>query len=342
MKNFDLDYFYGSEAEQFSFYRLPKILFTDDRFSDISAEAKILYGLLLDRMSLSIKNRWVDEENRAYIYFKLDDAMDMLRIGKDKGIKLFAELDAEKGCGLITRKKQGLGKPTIIYVMNFATLPQQEVQSVYDDADNIDDACEFQTSDIPKSGVRDSAEVLTSEKPTSGVWKKRSLDFRKCRPLEVDKSEAKDNEFNYNNINNIYANDTNPILSHQEPGAVGKCDMIDEIRRCKEIISDNIDYETLKQNYGNDMADGVLELMTEIVCCHKPTVVIACQELPQKIVKDRFLKLDYTHIEYVFDCLRKTGNRVRNIKSYMLTMLYNSYSTIGHYYTAEVAADSLL
>ena len=113
MKNFDLDYFYGSEAEQFSFYRLPKILFTDDRFSDVSAEAKILYGLLLDRMSLSIKNGWVDEENRAYIYFKLDDAMEMLKIGKDKGIKLFAELDAEKGCGLITRKKQGLGKPTV-------------------------------------------------------------------------------------------------------------------------------------------------------------------------------------------------------------------------------------
>lgn len=159
MKNFDLDYFYGSEAEQFSFYRLPKILFTDDRFSDVSAEAKILYGLLLDRMSLSIKNGWVDEENRAYIYFRLDDAMEMLKIGKDKGVKLFAELDAEKGCGLITRKKQGLGKPAIIYVMNFATLPQQEVQSVYDDADDIDnvyendDVCEFQTSDIPKSCV---------------------------------------------------------------------------------------------------------------------------------------------------------------------------------------------
>ena len=142
--------------------------------------------------------------------------------------------------------------------MNFATLPKREVQSVYDDVDNIDDVCEFQTSDFPKSDVRDSAEVLTSEKPTSGVLKNRGLDFRETRPLEVDKTEAKDNEFNYNNINNIYANDTNPILSHQEPGTVGKCDMIDEIRRCKEIISDNIDYETLKQNYGNDMADGVL------------------------------------------------------------------------------------
>ena len=114
--------------------------------------------------------------------------------------------------------------------------------------------------------------------------------------MEVDKSEAKDNEFNYNNINNIYVNDTYPILSYPEQSSGGKSDMVDEMEKYKEIISDNIDYETLKQNYGDDMASGVLELMTEIVCCHKPTVVIACQELPQKIVKDRFLKLDYTHI----------------------------------------------
>ena len=60
------------------------------------------------------------------------------------------------------------------------------------------------------------------------------------------------------------------------------------------------------------------------------------------MVKERVLKLDYTHIEYVFDCLKKNGNRVRNIKSYMLTMLYNSYTTIGPYYTAEIAADSLI
>ena len=338
MSKLNLDYFHGSEAEQFSFYRLPKILFTDDRFSDVSSEAKILYGLLLDRMGLSIKNGWIDEENRVYIYFKLDDVIDMLKIGKDKGIKLFAELDAEKGCGLIKRRRQGLGKQTIIYVMNFVSQSEPEEQP----ESETDELCDFQTSEKPRSGCRNSAEVLTSEKPTSGVLKNRSLDFRKSRPLEDGKTEGKNNEFNYNNINNINANDTNPILSYQESGAVGKCDMIGEIRRYKEIISDNIDYETLKQNYGNDMADGVLELMTEIVCYHKPTVVIACQELPKKIVKDRFLNLDYTHIEYVFDCLRKTGNRVRNIKSYMLTMLYNSYTTIGHYYTAEVAADSLL
>lgn len=81
----------------------------------------------------------------------------------------------------------------------------------------------------------------------------------------------------------------------------------------------------------------MLELMTEIVCCRKPIVVVACQEFPQAMVKERFLKLEYTHIEYVFDCLKKNGSRVR-----MITMLYNSYTTIGHYYTAEVAVDSMI
>ena len=143
--------------------------------------------------------------------------------------------------------------------------------------------------------------------------------------MEDGKTEGKSNEFNYNNINNINANDTYHISSYQQQEADAE-DVIDE--KYRYIISKNIDYECLKQNYGNDMADGVLELMTEIVCCRKPIVVVACQELPQAMVKERFLKLEYTHIEYVFDCLKKNGSRVRNIKSYMITMLYNSYTTI--------------
>lgn len=334
MSRLNLDYFHGNEAEQFSFYRLPKILFTDDRFSDVSSEAKILYGLLLDRMGLSIKNGWIDAENRVYIYFKLADVMEMLKIGKDKGVKLFAELDMETGCGLIKRKRQGLGKPTIIYVMNFISQSEPKEQS----EGETRELCDFQTSEKPKPGCRDSAEVLASEKPNSGVPENRSPGFCKDRPLEIGKTETKNNEFNYNNI---YVNDTYPILSYQRQGNDAEY-VIDEIEKYRNIISRNIDYECLKQNYGEDMAAGVLELMTEIVCCRKPMVVVACQELPQTMVRERLLKLNYTHIEYVFDCLKRNESRVRNIKSYMLTMLYNSYTTIGHYYTAEVAADSII
>ena len=98
-----LDYYYGDQAEQFSFYRIPKVLFTDSRFKDISAEAKILYGLLLDRMSLSAKNGWLDQEGRVYIVYTVEDIMDALSCASQKAMKLLNELDEK--CGLIERKR---------------------------------------------------------------------------------------------------------------------------------------------------------------------------------------------------------------------------------------------
>lgn len=113
------DYFYGTEADQYSFYRIPKILFTNDYFKTLSSDAKVLYGLMLDRMALSIKNQWFDEENRAYIYFSIENIMELLNCGRNKAIKSLQELDAENGIGLIEKRRQGFGKSNIIYVKNF-------------------------------------------------------------------------------------------------------------------------------------------------------------------------------------------------------------------------------
>ena len=85
-KKMTFNYFYGTEADQFSFYRIPKALFTDSYFKDLSSDAKILYGLMLDRMSLSIKNQWFDDKNRAYIYFSIEDIMELLNCGRNKAI----------------------------------------------------------------------------------------------------------------------------------------------------------------------------------------------------------------------------------------------------------------
>ena len=169
MKN---NYFYKSESEQFAFYRIPKLLFTDSRYAVISVEAKVLYGLMLDRMSLSVRNNWVDDDNRVYIYFTLEEITEYLSIGKDKGVKLLKELDGI----LIERKKQGLGKPVMIYVLNFVN-SQNSIQSVdnstealISDVDNYIENADFVTS---------NAEVLTSEIPKSALLKNRTLDFGK-------------------------------------------------------------------------------------------------------------------------------------------------------------------
>ena len=111
------DYFYGAEAEQFSFYRIPKVLFTEERFRSVSAEAKVLYGLLLDRMSLSCKNGWLDRAGRVYIIFTIEEVMTALGCADQKAAKLMHELESK--CRLIERKRQGLGKPNLIYVKNF-------------------------------------------------------------------------------------------------------------------------------------------------------------------------------------------------------------------------------
>ena len=109
-------YHYGQEAESYTFYRIPKILFTDPVFRKLSTEAKLLYGLLLDRMQLSIRNRWLDEEGRVYIYYTVKNLMEDLSCGNKKISGLLAELDDRHGIGLISRVRQGLGKPDRIYV----------------------------------------------------------------------------------------------------------------------------------------------------------------------------------------------------------------------------------
>ena len=112
------EYFYGAQAEQFSFYRIPKALFTVPNFRELSTDAKVLYGILLDRMSLSLKNQWLDAQNKVYIIFTVDEIMDALNCANQKATRLMVEL--EKQAGLIERKRQGLGRPNLIYVKNFA------------------------------------------------------------------------------------------------------------------------------------------------------------------------------------------------------------------------------
>lgn len=111
------DYFYGQSGEMFSYFRVPKILFRDIKFKDLSTDAKTLYGILLDRMGLSVKNGWLDEQGRVYIIFPVQEVMDALGCTDNKATKLFRELEK---FGLIERKRRGLGKPNLIYVKNFA------------------------------------------------------------------------------------------------------------------------------------------------------------------------------------------------------------------------------
>lgn len=114
----EFDYLHASEPDPFTFYRIPKELFDDPVFSDVSTLAKVLYGIFLDRTSLSRKKGWIDGKGNLYIIFTIRQIQDCLRIGNKYAEKLLDEL--ENKAHLIERVRQGFGKPNLIYVKNFS------------------------------------------------------------------------------------------------------------------------------------------------------------------------------------------------------------------------------
>ena len=112
------NYYFGSQAEQFSFVRIPRIMLTEPAFQELSLASKVLYGVLLDRMSLSMKNNWFDDENRVYIIYQIGEIQEDLGLTKRKAMDLLSELE---DFGLLEKKRRGHGLPNILYVKSFMT-----------------------------------------------------------------------------------------------------------------------------------------------------------------------------------------------------------------------------
>ena len=136
-----LDYFYGQAGKLFSFYRIPKALFQEQRFQNLSTDAKTLYGILLDRMSLSVKNEWFDKQGRVFIIFTIEDVKRTFRCADNKATRLLRELEE---FGLIERKRRGQGKPCLVYVKNFSAESSKSIFQNRDfhDSGGFKNACQ--------------------------------------------------------------------------------------------------------------------------------------------------------------------------------------------------------
>jgi len=229
----------------------------------------------------------------------------------DKGIKMLAELDTVKGVGLIERVKQGQGKPAIIYVRKFIS----------------------------------TAEVLTSEKPKSAPLHNRSQDFGKTEPNKNDKSNTEKNKNYFNDTDDIsipFPPQTPPIerkIKTEKKGT--ETDKSKAFEIYKKIILENLDYEIMidRYKYDTERIDGIVDLILEIVCTARKTIRISGDDFPAEVVKSKFLKLDSGHLAFVLDCMKKNTTEIRNIKKYLLAVLFNAPSTMDSYYTSLVAHD---
>lgn len=551
MADIQFDYFTAAETEQYTFYRIPKALFTESHFQGLSCEAKILYGMMLDRLGLSIRNQWFDSRGHAYIIFTVEDVMGVMGCQSQKAVRLIKELDTADGIGLIEKKRIGLGRPNRIYVKNFMaggtggmgtgtadagqmqphtadnphgagisgkkaaapeeplycagampemkadaekentagttaaampetqedqeenwrvcgeSMPENESPGKADDSmcreesgayeENWWDMEEDAASCIKKSwqgmplckssagagmdmesvtGIADAVdivdnvdncriagnfmdeyqnpepetysgehifvdktveamvrEMLGEQKtgPSGGGFKcarepqgisrqvsqgteiqngggRDTLIVETEMPKQRD-SKRNDTEYSKTRINKIEKNKTDfsaVYSSHQSYPSYPSCqssrtnlsrqhvqgkqqsDMpadsgMDGIERkidsYREYIRENIDYQCFRSQDAESV-DELVELMADTMMVPDSGAIrIAGMEKPASVVKSRFMKLAHSHIEYVMDCLQKHTGKIRNIKAYLLTALYNSSLTIGSYYRAEVNHD---
>ena len=344
-------YFQGLECDMYSFYRIPKLLFTSEYFKNLSCEAKVLYGLMLDRMSLSIKNRWFDEEDRAYIFFSVEEIMEMLNCGRNKAVNCLKELDQEKGIGLIEKRRIGLGKTNVIYVKNFSLTEYPDEPAIFDSEktlENVAERKENTETEIEEYVEKEPEKPVNTqkfEKQTSGSLKNKLQEVSKVNFKEFEKQtsgslenklqEVSKTNCNYTEYNDIESseNKSNLSIPRQE------IDKVQERSDYRKLIQQNIEYDILCQSYRPESVEELLELMLDAICSSKPYQQINGEAVPTQVVKSRLLKVGYEHIQYVFFSLGRNTSKVKNIRQYLLTVLYNAPATINQFYDAEVRHD---
>lgn len=351
------DYYYGKEGGQFTFYRLPRLLITDARFRDLSDSAKLLYGLMLDRMSLSIRNEWFDSEGRVYIRYSFQNIMRDLNCGSQKVAMMMDELEK---IGLI-RRVQVRGHASVIYVKNFvAEIPEDREEyfdnQSTDEKDKREDSgqgtlkikavpCEGFGEEVPEDAVNTPLSKEAYKNGTAettlkieALRKSKYFDNQSSGTLKIKEQALRKSKQNKNLLSQSNQSQ-NPIDQSSGKDADGR---MDQAGKYLALIRKNLDYDNMMQDTAwrdRSRYEELYRIVCDIVCVPRKTVRIAGEEYPYELVKSRFLKLMPEHLEYVIEAMDHNTTKVKNIRSYLITALYNAPVTIDSFYAAAVNHD---
>lgn len=304
------DYFYGRGTEPFAFLQVPRVLIEDERFADITTDAKFLYSFMLNRSFLSARSGWLDDAGRVYIYYTLEQIMADMHCANQKGTKLLKELEK---AGLIERQKQGQGKATRIYVKDFST-------GLHGDGNR-------------KNQTHENHDSQTHEN-------------RESRDVKITRPDSWKSCTNNTHINNTDMRKTDPINLSAElanPGEkVGRMDDPMRIRKqYEDCLREKLSIDVLIQNNPCDVGriNEIFNLMLDVLCSTAKTIRVSGDDKPIDVVRAQFMKIDSGHMEYILDCFKHQITDIRNVKQYLLATIYNAPLTIEHYYTSKVNYD---
>ncbi len=370
----EFNYYYGTQADQYTFLRIPKNIITDKTFVGLSLPAKLLYGLLLDRMSLSMKNKWLDDENRVYIIYQIKEIMNDLSLSEKMAIKHLKELEE---FGLVEKRRRGFGLPSILYVKNFIVPDESEKEHIKSDENDIDQGKSAPENTSQSQEINRTVDMGSSRTVDSGrsrtvdMGSSRAVDLGRSRTVQKEVLESPDRGAlkNKTNISNNYINNTqinktkfnnnqsNHILSDQGEkcaqtkesssnnrpmdGIRFEYDKKTQVRGYEKVIKMKIDYDYLidRHPHEKERIDGMIEIMVETLVSDSEYINIGGTDYPKELVKSKLLKLDSSHIEYVMMCMDNNTTKIHNIRKYLLAALFNAPSTIDSYYMSLVNHD---
>ena len=316
------DYIYSDQSRRFNFIRLPQVLFTDERFRTLSSDAKILYSLMLDRTGLSIKRHWLDTEGRVYINFPRAEVTEKLGIGMQKAGKLMQELER---FGLIERVRIGLGNPDRIYVKHCTR--QSEA---------VDDETEMPIVETVECVDNEVVETVTED----GFSSFQNAENHHSGEVNFTVQEVSKSSFPplYNQTEIVRLKQSDHI--YPDSGRKDENDFAAKRDAYEQVIKENIEYEWFTEvfklplknpnrPYGSmEELDNIVSIMLDCVCTNAEKMRVNGSEQYTSVIRSRFLKLNNEHIQYVLQCLNKCDSEVKNIRAYLITVLYNAPTTM--------------
>ncbi len=302
-----------------NFICFPTALLTSDKYKKLSNDAKLLFSLMLDRTNLSIANKWIDEDSNVYIYFSVQNITELLNCSKTKALRLLNELDIEKGgVGLIKKKRQGLGRPCIIYINKIIL---EESISDLDTVNSTDSVISSEKiSEVSESYLQNT------QNQTSASIKS---EFSELSKSESNHTKDNHNEIIHTYINQTESNQTDTVISDENSG-IDLTDREHTLIHVKQQIS----YSLLILRYEVKLIDEITDIITDVLYNKNQKYNIK-STLPNEdnvspsLVRFVFKMLKYKHVFNIADKLANGSFNIINCRSYIITALYNSIMKIN-------------
>lgn len=288
--------FYSEEDyfQEYQFIKTPKILITSEFYKNLSLGAKMLYSILSDRQSLSLKNKdkFTDENGKIFLIFSLENLEKILNLSKKTVIKYKKELIKYN---LLFEHRTGLNLPNRLYILK----------------PNYSEALKYLGSVKITLQEVENLHFKNSKNYTSRSEKNTLQEVENLHPNNTDY-----NKTDFSNNNSINQSDEIDLIEYQ---------------KYKKIIQENLYYEEIKNNSPKsevEYLNQIIEIMLDVILSKEDKIKVSGRYISKEIVKSRFLLLRYEHVEYVLESIRKNSKKATNIRNYLITCLYNSYSTI--------------